>query len=128
MWRRAPVLSVASSDGDGSALDVACAGGRSGRFDRILAFTGYRPDLSMVSELPVEISPATEGAAGIARALAGVTDCLSVPRVRPEDLRSGEPGFFFAGAKSYGRARNFLLRSGLEQLDTILDGLAANVS
>jgi len=28
------------------------------------------------------------------------------------------------GAKSYGRLPTFLLRNGLEQLETILDGLA----
>jgi hypothetical protein len=91
----------------------------------VLGFTGYRPDLSFLSELALEVSPATEGAAGVARALAGVTDCLAVPRVRPSDLDSGEPGFHLIGAKSYGRLPTFLLRNGLTQLEAILDRLAA---
>ena len=93
-------------------------------FDTVLGFTGSRPDLSFLSELALEVSPASEGALGVARALAGVTDCLAVPKVRPADLDSGEPGFHLVGAKSYGRLPTFLLRNGLEQLETILDGLA----
>jgi len=103
--------------------DVLLSGGRSVRVDAILGLTGYRPDLTFLSELAIGIDPATEGAAGLARALAKVTDCLSLPAVSPEDLDSGEPGFFLAGAKSYGRARTFLLQSGYAQLETILDRL-----
>ncbi|HKA37896.1 MAG TPA: FAD-dependent oxidoreductase [Thermoanaerobaculia bacterium] len=118
--RRAAVESLAQ---DGSRLRVAFGGGRGGDFDEVVSMTGYRPDLSFLSELALEISPATEGSARLARALAGVTDCLSVPRVRPEDLASGEAGFYLIGAKSYGRSRNFLIKSGLEQLDSIFAGI-----
>jgi hypothetical protein len=104
---------------------VTLTGGRGGVFDAVLGFTGYRPDLSFLSELALEVSPASEGAAGIARALAGVTDCLSVPRLRAGDLDSGEPAFHLVGAKSYGRLPTFLLRNGIDQLETILDRLAA---
>ena len=117
--RRASVVALAGAVDGG--IEARFSGERSGRFDRVLAFTGYGPDLSILSELPVAISPVTEGAAGFARALSTITDCLAAPRVAAQDLASGEPGFFLAGAKSYGRARTFLLRSGLEQLDTILD-------
>lgn len=108
----------------GGRVAVALSGGRGGVFDAVLGFTGYRPDLSFLSELALEVSPASEGALGVARALAGVTDCLAVPKVRPADLESGEPGFHLVGAKSYGRLPTFLLRNGLEQLETILDRLA----
>ena len=92
-------------------------------FDHVAVFTGCRPDHGMLSELALEISPVTEGSARLARALAGVTDCLSVPCVRSDDLASGEPGFHLVGARSYGRSRNFLLRSGLEQVESILESL-----
>jgi hypothetical protein len=109
----------------GGRVAVTLSGGRGGIFDAILGFTGYRPDLSFLSELALDVSPTTEGSAGIARALAGVTDCLSIPRVRPADLDSGEPAFHLVGAKSYGRLPTFLLRNGIDQLETILDRLAA---
>jgi hypothetical protein len=73
---------------------------------------------------PAAIAPATEGAARLAAALAGVTDCLSVPAIAARDLGSGEPRFHLAGAKSYGRARTFLLQTGYAQVEAILDGLA----
>lgn len=119
--RRAAVESVALKCG---RLGVSLGGGRAGWFDAVVGLTGYRPDVSLSSELAVEVSPVTEGAARLARALASVTDCLSVPAVAPADLESGEPRFHLAGAKSYGRLPTFLLRTGLQQLETILDGLA----
>ena len=109
----------------GGRVAVTLTGGRGGVFDAVLGFTGYRPDLSFLSELALEVSPASEGAAGIARALAGVTDCLSGPTLRAGDLDSGEPAFHLVGAKSYGRLPTFLLRNGIDQLETILDRLAA---
>lgn len=120
--RRAAVESLRRQDG---RLAVALGGGRGGAFDTVVGLTGYRPDLSFLGELAIEVSPASEGAARLARALANVTDCLSVPAVAPADLQSGEPGFHMVGAKSYGRLPTFLLRTGLRQLETVLDSLAA---
>jgi hypothetical protein len=88
-----------------------------------VALTGYRPDLTMLSELALEIAPTTEGTARLARALTRVTECLSVPQLSNEDLQSGEPGFHLVGAKSYGRARTFLLQTGLDQLRRIINML-----
>ena len=56
------------------------------------------------------------------RALGSLTDCLTVPKLAPGDLDSGEPGFSLGGQKSYGRARTFLLQSGYQQMEQILDG------
>jgi thioredoxin reductase len=102
---------------------VRLSGGRLLAVDEIVALTGYRPDLSILSELAVEIGPSTEGAARLERALSSVTDCLSAPSVSAADLASGEPGFSLVGAKSYGRSRAFLLSSGLAQIETLLDPL-----
>lgn len=96
-------------------------GGRTVEYDVVVALIGYRPNLDFLSELPLEISPVTEGSSGLWRALANVTDCLSVPSVSPGDLASGEPRFHLIGAKSYGRARTFLLQTGYAQIETILD-------
>jgi thioredoxin reductase len=118
--RRASVEALTPRDG---RLEVRLTAGRSGVYDAVVGFTGYRPDLSFLSELALEVSPVTEGPARLSRALAGVTDCLSVPKVEPRDLESGEPGFHFVGAKSYGRLPTFLLKNGLVQLETVLDTL-----
>jgi hypothetical protein len=107
------------------SLTVTLSGGRALGVDALIGLTGYRPDLSFLSELPVAIAPTTEGGLQLTHALANVTDCLSVPRLSPRDLGSGEPGFYMVGAKSYGRARTFLLQSGYAQLESVLDALAS---
>ena len=106
-------------------IEATLSGGRGGAFDAVVGLTGYRPDLSFVSELALEISPVSEGAARLTRALAQVADCLSVPEVSDSDLESGEPGFCLVGSKSYGRLPTFLLRTGLAQLERVVDRLAA---
>jgi len=115
--RRATVESL---EARGDSIGVRFSSGREGDFDAVIALTGFRPDLSFVSELALEISPATEGPARLSRALASVTDCLSVPAVARDDLESGEPGFYVLGSKSYGRARTFLLRTGLAHLEAVI--------
>lgn len=120
--RRAHVESLRSVDG---AWSVELTGGRTVGADHVVALVGHRPDMSFLSELALEVSPVTEGAARLARVFAHVTDCLSVPAVASHDLDSGEPGFHVVGAKSYGRASTFLLRTGFDHLATILDNLTS---
>jgi thioredoxin reductase len=119
--RRASIESLARNNGH---VDVGLTASRNGSFDAVAAFTGYRPDLSFLSELPLEISPVSEGSARLYRAVSAITDCLSVPSVSADDLSSGEDGFYFIGSKSYGRAPTFLLSTGLHQLNTILERMA----
>jgi hypothetical protein len=120
--RRAAVESLQAEQG---RVAAGLGGGRGGVFDAVIGLTGYRPDLSFLGELALEVSPTSEGSGRLARALGNVTDCLSVPSLAARDLESGEPRFYMVGAKSYGRLPSFLLRTGLHQLETILDRLAA---
>jgi hypothetical protein len=114
--RRASIESIADDR-------VTLSGGRVVACDRIVSLVGYRPDLAILSDLAVEISPVTEGAARLARALSSITDCLAIPALTPRDLDSGEPNFHLVGAKSYGRSPAFLLRTALNQLATIFASL-----
>lgn len=118
--RKAMIESVAQNNGHAV---VALSGNRIVETDHVAAFTGYRPDGGYLSELALEISPVTEGGARLYRAISCITDCLSVPSVKAEDLQSGEPGFYFVGSRAYGRSNTFLLRTGLAQLETILSQL-----
>jgi Pyridine nucleotide-disulphide oxidoreductase len=121
MERRAMIESIARNNGH---VSIALTGGRTVDADRVAAFTGYRPDGSYLSELAVEVSPVTEGGARLYRAIANITDCLSVPKVAPRDLESGEENFYFIGSRAYGRSRSFLLQTGLAQLEVLLDALS----
>jgi hypothetical protein len=69
--------------------------------------------------LTADFSNISEGGRGLYRALTNVTDCLAKIEVAPKDLQSGEPNFFVAGIKSYGRNPGFLLQSGYDQLDGV---------
>ena len=121
--RRAHVERLAGADS--GAIDVSLSGGRRLRVGAVASFTGYRPDTSFLSELVLDLSPVSEGAGPLHRAVTAVTDCLSVPAVSARHLASGEPGFHLVGSKAYGRSRAFLLRTGLSQLETTFDLLGS---
>lgn len=118
--RRAMVESVARNNGH---IDVALTGNRRVEVDAVVALTGYRPAIDYTTELALELSPVSEGGARLYRAISRITDCLCVPSVAKEDFATGEPNYFFVGARAYGRSRTFLLQTGLKQLETILDSL-----
>jgi thioredoxin reductase len=91
--------------------------------DAIVAMTGYRAAEGYTGGLALDLSPVTEGSARLYRAISKITDCLSVPAVAKSDLESGEPNYYLIGARAYGRSRTFLLQTGFQQLETILDSI-----
>ena len=94
--------------------------------DRIVANVGFAPDRSIYSELQVHECYATGGPMKLAAALLGggaASDCLSRTEVSADLLSNPEPGFFILGSKSYGRSSAFLIRSGLDQIRTLFEGL-----
>jgi hypothetical protein len=104
--------------------------------DRVLALCGYRPDTDLYRELRVHLCYESEAPMALAAALLAARasepgrapgrtgDCLSQTTHGPETLRTTEPGFFVIGAKSYGRAPDFLLRVGYEQVQEVVALLA----
>ena len=124
VYRRSSLLAVRRLDDGAFTAEVGRRGAsQSCRVDRVLSLTGYRPDTSMLDELQIHVSPVTGGAGALARSLMDIKDCLSPVVVSPESLGSGEKNFFLIGHKSYGRLNTFLMRSGREQLDTIVSML-----
>jgi len=112
-------------------LKVTLADGAAGRetvvVDRVIASVGFRPDLELTRELQTRTCYATEGAYNLAAALLGEAaggDCLSIPAFGAEALLHPEPGYFTLGMKSYGRTPNFLIRTGRDQIDSVLRWLA----
>lgn len=96
--------------------------------DRIIAAVGYRPDLDLTRELQAKTCYATEGSYNLAAALLGEAggDCMAVESFGVETLTHPEPGFFALGMKSYGRAPDFLIRTGREQIESVLAWLEKN--
>ncbi len=95
--------------------------------DRIVGATGFRPNLDLARELQAKTCYATEGTFNLAAALLAEKggDCLSLGGFGPETLEHPEPGYFVLGMKSYGRTTDFLIRTGLEQIETVLNLLEA---
>ncbi|GAA4514082.1 FAD-dependent oxidoreductase [Brevibacterium yomogidense] len=95
--------------------------------DRVVPATGFRPDLSMVSELRLELDPAVEAP----RRLGPLIDpelhsCGSVEPHGERVLSHPEQGFYIVGMKSYGRAPTFLMATGYEQVRSIAAALAGD--
>jgi thioredoxin reductase len=109
------------------ALNTAAGPASIGPFDRIVAATGQRPDLSLTRELRLDLDPWLEST----RALGPMIDpnVHSCGTVRPhgyQELQHLEPNFYTAGIKSYGRAPTFLLATGYEQVRSIAAHLAGD--
>lgn len=97
------------------------------RVDVVIAATGFRPELQMLSELRLELDPAVEAP----RELGPMIDpefhsCGSVEPHGERILAHPEPGFYIVGMKSYGRAPTFLMVTGYEQVRSIAAALAGD--
>ena len=95
--------------------------------DVLVPATGFRPDLSILSELRLELDPAVEAP----RQLGPLIDpefhsCGSVKPHGERVLAHPEPGFYIVGMKSYGRAPTFLMATGYEQVRSIAAALAGD--
>ncbi len=99
-----------------------------GPFDRIIAATGFRPDLSLLSELRLDLDPAVESPRELAPLIdPNVHSCGSVPPHGEAELRQPESGAYIVGMKSYGRAPTFLMLTGYEQVRSIACALAGDL-
>ncbi|HEX2283074.1 MAG TPA: NAD(P)-binding domain-containing protein [Thermomicrobiales bacterium] len=98
-----------------------------GPFDRIVAATGFRPDLSLLSEVRLDLDPAVESPRALAPLIdPNVHSCGSVPPHGEAELRQPESGLYIAGMKSYGRAPTFLMLTGYEQVRSVAAAIAGD--
>lgn len=95
--------------------------------DEIVAATGFRPDLSLLGEVRLDLDAATQAP----RSLAPLIDpnIHSCGTVRPHgavELAHPDANLYVVGMKSYGRAPTFLLRTGYEQVRSIAAAIAGD--
>ena len=96
--------------------------------DEIIGATGFRPDLSLFSELRVDLDPGVEAPSALAPLIdPNVHSCGSVPPHGEAELRHPEPGFYVVGMKSYGRAPTFLMLTGYEQVRSVVAAVAGDM-
>lgn len=113
--------------GEGTLTVVADDGRSVAAVAHVFALTGFRPDLSFLSELRLGLDPVLHAAAGIAAEIdPNIHSCGSVAATGARELAQPEPGFFVIGAKSYGRAPTFLALTGYEQVRSVTAHLAGD--
>jgi thioredoxin reductase len=96
--------------------------------DRIVATTGFRPDLDLLRELRLDLDPIVEAPATLAPLIdPNLHSCGSVPPHGANELAHPEANFYVVGMKSYGRAPTFLLLTGYEQVRSVVCALTGDV-
>ena len=99
-----------------------------GGIDRIVAATGARPDLQLTREMRVRHDPWLESTDALAPLIdPNEHSCGTVRPHGHRELAHPEPGYYAVGAKSYGRAPNFLMATGYEQVRSVVASLAGDL-
>jgi thioredoxin reductase len=115
---------------DGPRLIVGTAAACCGRqvvVDELVVATGFRPDLDFVRELRIQLDPSIECPVALAPLIdPNEHSCGTVRPHGARELAQAEPGFYFAGMKSYGRAPTFLMITGYEQVRSIAADIAGD--
>jgi hypothetical protein len=95
--------------------------------DRVVVTTGFRPDFSFLRELRIEIDPTVEAPPALAPLIdPNFHSCGTVPPHGVEELKHPEKDFFIVGSKSYGRAPTFLMKTGYEQVRSVVAEFAGD--
>jgi hypothetical protein len=96
--------------------------------DEIIAATGARPNLDITRELRVRHDPWLESTELLAPLIdPNEHSCGTVRPHGHRELAHPEHGYYAVGAKSYGRAPNFLMATGYEQVRSVVAALAGDL-
>ncbi|MDX3569378.1 NAD(P)-binding domain-containing protein [Streptomyces sp. ID05-47C] len=113
-------------DGDQLAL-VAEDGRRLDPVDEVIVLTGFRPDLSFLSEIRLGLDERLQAPTALAPLIdPNVHSCGTVYPHGVNELSHPEQGVYLVGMKSYGRAPTFLAMTGYEQVRSITAALAGD--
>ena len=98
-------------------------------FDEIIVATGSRPDLEITRELRLRLDPWLESTDALAPLIdPNVHSCGTVRPHGHRELEHPEIAYYAIGAKSYGRAPNFLMATGYEQARSVVAALAGDMA
>ncbi len=111
---------VALRSADGRAVDG---------LDEVVCVTGFRPDLSFLSEVRLDLDSRLEAPSRLAPEIdPNVHSCGSVRPHGHDVLEQPDRGLYLAGMKAYGRAPSFLALTGYEQVRSIAAALAGDLA
>lgn len=113
---------------DGSTVTLVAEDGRAlPAADHVVALTGFRPDLSFLSEMRLDLDPILQAPAKLAPEIdPNLHSCGSVMPHGAQELAHPELGLYVVGMKSYGRAPTFLAMTGYEQVRSVAAELAGD--
>ena len=122
------VLRIAALRETPAGVFVSDGANEIGPFDRIIATTGFRPDLAPLRELRIRLDDVLEAPPALAPLIdPNVHSCGTVPPHGARELGHPEKDFYIAGMKSYGRAPTFLMLTGYEQVRSIACALTGDL-
>ncbi|WP_037305703.1 FAD-dependent oxidoreductase [Amycolatopsis orientalis] len=106
---------------------VSSGGQRIEQVDEVVTLSGFRPDLTWLSEIRLELDPTLQAPLALAPLIdPNVHSCGTVYPHGAKELAHPEKDFYLAGMKSYGRAPTFLAMTGYEQVRSIAAQLAGD--
>ncbi len=112
---------------DGRAVVTAEDGRALPAADQVVVLTGFRPDLSFLSEMRIELDPILQAPRTLAASIdPNMHSCGSVLPHGAAELAHPEPDLYIVGMKSYGRAPTFLAMTGYEQVRSVAAELAGD--
>jgi thioredoxin reductase len=113
--------------GDAGVVLVSQDGRSLPAADQVVVLTGFRPDLSFLSEMRLELDPVLQAPVRLAPEIdPNEHSCGSVMPHGAKELTHPEPDLYLVGMKSYGRAPTFLAMTGYEQVRSIAAELAGD--
>ncbi|MER6419755.1 NAD(P)-binding domain-containing protein [Streptomyces sp. NPDC001137] len=114
-------------DRNGRLVLIAEGGRRLDPVDEVIVLTGFRPDLSFLSELRLGLDERLQAPTALAPLIdPNVHSCGTVYPHGVNELSHPEQGVYLVGMKSYGRAPTFLAMTGYEQVRSITAAIAGD--
>ncbi|TQM09916.1 NAD(P)-binding domain-containing protein [Pseudonocardia kunmingensis] len=111
----------------GQLLLESFGGALVGPVDEVVVLTGFRPDLSFLSEVRLDLDPVLQAPRALAPLIdPNVHSCGTVYPHGATELAQPEPEVYLVGMKSYGRAPTFLSLTGYEQVRSVVAAIAGD--
>ncbi|MCT2543296.1 NAD(P)-binding domain-containing protein [Streptomyces atratus] len=115
-------------DTDGRLILTGEDGRRLDPVDEAIVLTGFRPDLSFLSEIRLGLDERLQAPTELAPLIdPNQHSCGTVYPHGHRELSHPEPGIYLVGMKSYGRAPTFLAMTGYEQVRSIVAAIAGDL-
>ncbi|HSF26366.1 MAG TPA: NAD(P)-binding domain-containing protein [Actinomycetes bacterium] len=111
----------------GTGASPSAAGKVVDGVDEVIVVTGFRPDLSWLTQVQLDLDGELDAPAQLAGEIHPAWhSCGNVTPHGADRLRQPESGLYLAGMKSYGRAPSFLAMTGFEQVRSVVAEIAGD--